>query len=107
IVAKFNTRGSFTGHHSATLTVTIDKPFPAQVQLRVHGNIRGDVVFNPGAINFEDVDQGTTKKQRVGVRYAGTGGWKIQDVVTSTESSNHYEVELIETNRVGGVVEYD
>lgn len=107
IVAKFNTRGNFTGHHSATLTVVIDKPFPAQVQLHVHGNIRGDVVFQPGAVNFEDVDQGTSKRKTVGVRYAGRSGWRIEDVVTSTQSSNYYQVELVETKRVKGLVEYD
>jgi hypothetical protein len=107
IVAKFNTRGNFTGNHSATLTVVIDKPFPAQVQLHVHGNIRGDVVFQPGAVNFEDVDQGTSKRQSVGVRYAGHSNWRIEDVVTASDSSSHYQVELVETKRVGGVVEYD
>lgn len=107
IVAKFNTRGNFTGHHSATLTVVIDKPFPAQVQLHVHGNIRGDVVFQPGAVNFEEVDQGTAKQKTVGVRYAGRSNWRIEDVVTSSTSSSHYQVELIETKRVGGIIEYD
>jgi hypothetical protein len=107
IVAKFNTRGNFTGHHSATLTVVIDKPFPAQVQLHVHGNIRGDVVFQPGAVNFEDVDQGTSQRRSVGVRYAGRSGWRIEDVVTSSESSGYYQVELVETKRVKGLVEYD
>ncbi|MFM8496155.1 MAG: DUF1573 domain-containing protein, partial [Planctomycetia bacterium] len=34
VVAKFNTR-TFLGQHGATLTVTFDKPFFAEVQLRV------------------------------------------------------------------------
>lgn len=106
VVAKFNTR-TFTGHHSATLTVTIDKPYPAQVQLRVHGNIRGDVVFEPGGINFGTVDQGTEKNQQVAVRYAGRSGWEIQDVVTANHSSDYYAVELTEAYRQGGSVRYD
>ncbi len=106
IVAKFNTR-TFTGHHGATLTVTIDKPYPAQVQLRVDGFIRQDVVFEPGSINFGDVDQGTTKEQTVQVRYAGRSGWEIRDVVTANESSDYYAVELAETYRRGGVTRYD
>ncbi|MGI9458231.1 MAG: DUF1573 domain-containing protein [Aeoliella sp.] len=106
IVAKFNTR-TFTGLHSATLTVTINKPYPAQVQLRVHGNIRGDVVFKPGSVSFNAVDQGTAREQRIGVTYAGRSGWQIQDVVTNNESSEFYEVELTETQRVGGLVKYD
>ncbi len=106
IVAKFNTR-TFTGLHSATLTVTIDRPYRAQLQLRVHGNIRGDVVFEPGAVNFDTVDQGTPRTKKITVTYAGRSGWKIQDVVTSNESSDYYEVELAETRRVGGLVKYD
>lgn len=106
IVAKFNTR-TFTGLHSATLTVTIDRPYPAQIQLRVHGNIRGDVVFNPGSVNFNTVDQGTLHEKRVGVTYAGRSGWKIQDVVSGNDSSEHYEVVLDEGPRNGGLVKYN
>lgn len=106
IVAKFNTR-TFTGHHSATLTVTIDKPYSAQVQLRVHGNIRGDVVFEPGSINFGTVDQGAAKEQKVTVRYAGRSGWEVQDVVTAKQSSDYYEVELNEAYRRAGQARYD
>jgi len=46
VVATFNTR-TFLGQHGATLTVTFDRPFTAEVQLRVAGNIRGDVTFEP------------------------------------------------------------
>lgn len=106
IVAKFNTR-TFTGYHSATLTVTIDKPYPAQVQVRVHGYIRGDVVFEPGGINFGTVDQGATQEKKVSVRYAGHSGWEIKDVVAANESSDYYEVELQESYRQGGSARYD
>lgn len=103
VVAKFNTR-TFTGLHSATLTVTIDKPYPAQVQLRVHGNIRGDIVFEPGAIVFGEVDQGETSEKTVTVSYAGRSGWKIEDVRSAT---GNLEVELTERRRSGGNVAYD
>ncbi len=106
VVAKFNTR-TFTGSHGATLTVTIDKPYPAQVQLKVEGFIRQDVVFEPGSMNFGDVDQGTPKEQKVRVRYAGRSGWEIRDVVASSNSSDYYAVELTETYRQGGLTHYD
>lgn len=106
IVAKFNTR-TFTGLHSATLTVTIDKPFPTQVQLRVHGNIRGDVVFQPGSVEFGNIDQGTETEKKVSVTYAGRSDWKITDVVAPSESSSQFEVELTETGRQSNRVVYD
>ncbi|MEM6330777.1 MAG: DUF1573 domain-containing protein [Planctomycetota bacterium] len=103
IVAKFNTR-TFTGLHSATLTVTIDRPYPAQVQLRVHGNIRGDVVFEPGSINFGSVEQGKPVEKSVAVTYAGYSGWRIQDV---RSASSDLEVELGERPRSGGRAAYN
>ena len=103
VVAKFNTR-TFTGVHSATLTLKILKPYPAQVQLRVHGNIRGDVVFEPGSVDFESIDQGATSEKTLSVTYAGRSGWSIEDV---RSASDNLEAELIERGRSGRRVNYD
>ncbi len=103
IVAKFNTR-TFTGPHSATLTVRITKPYPAQVQLRVHGNIRGDVVFEPGSVDFDSVSQGTNSERTLGITYAGHSNWKIEDVRSVSE---FLEAELVEKRRTSGRVNYD
>ncbi len=103
IVAAFNTR-SFQGSHSATLTVVIDKPYPAEVQLQVYGNIRSDVVFQPGSIQFGAVDQGGEAMRRVTVKYAGRGNWKIEDVRSAFP---HFEVELEETVRGQSRVSYE
>ena len=102
IVAKFNTR-TFTGRHGATITVTFASPFAAEVQVRVHGNIRSDVVFNPGAIQFGTVDQGSAKQQQVSVSYAGRGNWQILDI---TNDNDYFEVELTETTRTSRQVAY-
>jgi len=102
IVAKFNTH-SHIGRKGATLTIRFAPPFQAEVQVRVHGNIRGDVVFQPGAVQFGSVDQGTKKEQRINVTYAGRSDWRILDV---TNDNDHFEVELQETARYGGKVSY-
>ncbi len=109
VIAKFNTR-TFTGIHSATLTVDIEvrsdtlPPYRGQVQLRVHGNIRGDIVFEPGAIVFGEVDQGQGLEKKVSVSYSGRSGWRIEDVRSASDS---LEVELTERQRSGGRVVYD
>jgi hypothetical protein len=108
IVASFNTR-TFTGMHGATLTVTVkwnDNGIMrrGETQLRVNGNIRGDVVFNPGAIKFESIEQGAKAEQQVVVTYAGRGNWKITDV---RGASADLEVELTERKRAGNRVTYD
>jgi hypothetical protein len=102
IVAKFNTR-THVGRKGATLTVSFGPPYAAEVQIRVHGNIRSDVVFNPGAVNFGDTDQGTPTEQRVTVNYAGHSSWEIVDV---TNDNDHFEVELNPMQREGGRVSY-
>ena len=108
IVASFNTR-TFTGPHSATLTFTAEWDDNGvrrrgEGQVRVHGNIRSDVVFAPGAVKFEAVDQGSKSEQQVRVTYAGRSDWKITDVRGASED---IEVELTETQRMQGRVAYD
>ena len=46
IVAKFNT-AAFLGAKGATLTVTFDKPFVAEVQLQVRGTVVAKTVQTP------------------------------------------------------------
>ena len=102
IVAKFNTR-TFKGKHGATLTISFARPYSAEVQVRVHGNIRSDVVFSPGAIAFSNVDEGEIREQTVTVNYAGRAQWSIVDV---TNDNDHFEVELNEISRSTGRVSY-
>lgn len=108
VVAKFNTR-TFTGVHGATLTLDVkwnDNGIVrrGETQLRVDGNIRGDLVFQPGAVDFRNIDQGVPVEQRVEVSYSGRPDWKITDV---RGASNDIEVELAEKQRYSGRVAYD
>lgn len=103
IIATYNTN-SFLGAKSSTVTVVIDKPFYAEVQLRVSGFIRGDVVFEPGSVNFGEVDAGDPKQQVVRVSYAGRQDWSIRDV---RSANPNFEVRLEEVQRAAGRVAYD
>lgn len=103
VVASFNTR-TFRGQRSATVTVVFDKPFYAEVQLTVTGFIRGDLVFDPGDVNFGDVELSNTAQRKVQVQYAGRNDWKIVDV---RSANKHLEVELLEASRSRGRVVYD
>ncbi|PHR98262.1 MAG: hypothetical protein COA78_26400 [Blastopirellula sp.] len=103
IVAKFNTN-SFLGSKDATITVTIDKPFRAEVQLSVKGTIRGDVVLTPGLIQLGNVEQGETATSKVHIAYAGKSNWQIVDVRSANPA---LAVELVQTNRSAGRAGYD
>ncbi len=103
IVAAFNTR-TFLGQHGATLTVTFDQPFYAEVQLRVAGNIRGDVTFEPASVNLGNVDLGRGAEQVVRVTHMGSTPWEITDV----RSANvNFEVLLSEPQHTGSQSAYD
>jgi hypothetical protein len=102
ILAKFNTP-LFLGQRGATLTVTIDQPFYAEVQLQVRGYIRGDVVVEPGSVQVGTVDQGTGVDQAVAVSYAGRNDWQITEV---RSSNPHLSAKVVETARYNGQVSY-
>ncbi|WP_164100948.1 DUF1573 domain-containing protein [Candidatus Laterigemmans baculatus] len=103
IRARFNT-DTFRGQKGATLTVVIDRPAYAEVQLRVDGYIRRDIVFHPGAVEFGKLAAGEAAERTVAIAYAGRGDWQI----TGVESPSPYLLtELREKSRSGGRVDYE
>jgi Protein of unknown function (DUF1573) len=102
IVATLNTR-SFVGQRNSTLTVVIDKPFYAEVQLTIAGYIHSDVDFQPGVAALGDIEQGRGGEQSVTVTYRGPYNWQIADV---RSANTHLEVELADAVRQPGVVSY-
>src|SRR5207253_3797164 len=102
IVATLNTR-SFVGQRNSTLTVVIDKPFYAEVQLTIAGYIHSDVDFQPGVAALGDIEQGRTGEQTITVTYRGAGNWQIADI---RSANTHLEVELGEAVRQPGLVSY-
>jgi hypothetical protein len=102
IVAVFNT-DAFRGNRGATLTVTIDQPYYAEVQLQVRGYIRGDIVLDPGSVRLGTVDQGTPVEKKLVVNYAGRSDWRI----TGVRSNNPFlSADVRETGREGIYVNY-
>lgn len=102
IIAELNTV-SFQGSKNATVTVVIDRPFRAEVQLRVSAYIRTDVVVEPGECQFGEVEQGSPHEKPLAISYAGRSDWQIVDV---RSESPDLEAELVETNRGNGRVNY-
>ncbi len=102
IVAHFNT-DTFRGQRGATITVVIDKPYPAEVQLQDRGFIRDDVAVEPGSVQIGSVDQGVGANQDVNVNYTGGDAWQI----TGVKSSNpHITAQAVQTSRGDGQVTY-
>ncbi len=87
IIAELNTQ-AFVGQRSAVVTVVFDRPYYAEVQLVVKGNIRSDIVMEPGEVQFGGVDVGTSKSVDVKVSYQGTTNrdWQITDVRSTNQN---------------------
>lgn len=103
LVATFNTH-AFTGYRSATVTVTFDRPFRAEVQLQVSGNIRGDITVQPNFVNLGTVNQGQAIERTVTVTQSTRPDWKVADV---RSSNTNFEVDVIEIARQRGNVSYN
>jgi hypothetical protein len=102
IVATLNTK-SFLGHRTSTLTVVIDKPFYAEVNLNIAGYIHSDVDFQPGSVAFGDVNQGSAAQKEIAVTYFGRPTWQITDV---RSANPHLEVELSDAKKNANGVTY-
>ena len=103
IVAKFN-GDRFRGNRSATLTVSIIKPFPAEVQLQVKGQIRGDLAFEPQNLDFGETRAPSEKKATVRITRFGNSNWKITDLRSTYE---FVRVRLTEVSRNFNSVTYE
>jgi len=103
VIATLNTQ-SFLGYRTATITMTFDRPFFAEVQFNIQAHVRSDVVLSPGQVDFGSIEQGKESQRKVAIHYAGRQDWKIVDV---RSGNPHVEVELQETQRAGGRVAYD
>lgn len=103
IVAELDTR-RFIGFKEATIRVALAfrpadpnrSPVPGEVQLRLRAFIRGDVVFEPGVVQFDSVALGQNVQRQVAVTYAGRSDWRILE---ATSSSPNVQVALKETGR--------
>jgi len=102
IVCALNS-SSFLGARSAVVTVTIDKPFLAQVQLHVRAHIRGDLEIKPGSVELGSVDEGQTVDREIEVAHSGRSDWKIVEVKSPLA---HVSAELGEPQRRQGQVVY-
>lgn len=74
------------------------------VELPVEAYIRRDIVVTPGAVNFGNVDLGSSAERKVEIRYAGRNDWRLMQ---AKGTNPHIGVTLTETGRGNGLVSYD
>jgi hypothetical protein len=103
VEVSMNTR-QFKQKKDSNLIIHFDAPQRAQVRIPVTAYIRTDVVFDPGRVQFGNVDFGAGKQMTVNIAYAGRQDWEIRDVKINHENLT---ATLKEVNRSGGRVNYE
>ena len=102
ILATYNTK-AFAGARGATVTVTFDKPYFAEVQLQVNGFIRTDLAFSPSSLAFGEFSLKEKPRMEFNVSHAGNSDWMITDVRSKYP---FYEVEILERTQLANQVGY-
>lgn len=103
VIAHINS-DRFVGNQGSTITVTIDKPQYAQVQLHVKVRIFSDVLLEPSSIVLGGVARGNSVERTIRVQYTGRSDWQITEV---RSANPHLAGAVAETLRQGGRVTYD
>ena len=78
VLVRFNTDKE-KGNQKATISIAIEKPFPAIATLQVRGHIREDVTFEPAIVLFSSVPVGEEREKTVKIIYHGTNSfWSLR-----------------------------
>ena len=76
----------FEGQRNATLTVIIDQPNRAEIQLNIRGEIRNDLKITPNSIDFGNVEKEKGQSRTLTVTYTGSNTqWRLVDVKCENE----------------------
>lgn len=102
VVARFNTN-SFIGQKSAVITVVFDRPYFAEVQLKVGGYISTNISFNPPEVDFGQVKSGQTVERQIEITHRGNRNWRITDVRSHCDD---LQVRLDRPQLMSGQVRY-
>lgn len=103
IVASINSE-KFLGNQSSTITVTLDQPRHAEVQLHVSVYVHSEVVFQPASAQLGNVDRGTPVEKKISVSHTRRGDWRILEVKSGNP---HLSGEVVETARQRNRVSYE
>jgi len=92
----------FEGQRNSTITVIIDEPYRAEIQLNIRGEIRTDLNISPrDSVDFGNVELGKEQSRALTVTYRGSNTqWRIVDVKCENEFIRTTDI-ITETTRVG------
>jgi len=95
---------NFTGLKPSGLTLVIDRPSPARVELNMTCFIRADVTLQPGQLDFGSVKRTDGPSQTMNLQYLG--GNADFRVTGSQHHSPRLKVKITEESRANGQANY-
>ncbi len=104
IIAHLNS-DTHVGQRAATLTVTFDQPYYAEVQMQIRALVHTDILLEPASLRFGTVEQGKASEARVRLYRADLPNWQISPSVRF--SNPNLQGEAVQVARQGGQVWYD
>lgn len=94
----------FVGFKPSGLTLVLDRPEFVEIDLAMSCFIRGDVLLNPGVVDFGAVARGSSPSLTLGLTYAGGDpNWQVTKVHTI---SPHIKAKLVPLVSSAGGVQY-
>jgi hypothetical protein len=103
ILAHLNS-DTHIGQRAATLTVTFDQPYYAEVQLQIRALVHTNFLMEPASLRFGTVQQGKPAEAKVRLYRADFGNWQIGGVHLSDPNLRG---EVTPVARQGSQVWYD
>ena len=103
ILAHLNS-DAYLGQRHATLSVTIDQPQYAVVQLDVAGFVHEDVLFDPEGVDLGSIDRGAGAAGKIIVYRKGRIDWKV---LSAKAANPHLSCSIVERARQDNQVWYE
>jgi hypothetical protein len=103
IDAHMDTSG-FLGSKSVTIFVRFDRPYRAEVSLRVSAISGGDVSSGSSEVDFGLVSTGASVEKHLNLDFAGNDAWQIKGI---DYNAAHLSASYREASREAGKVRYE
>lgn len=102
ITVQMNTR-NFRQRKDSNVIIRFGSPRSIEHRIPVTAYIRTDVVFNPGSVQFSEVEVGTQGTATVDIAYAGRSDWDIDNILIT---NRHMKAILDPGERTAGTMSY-
>lgn len=84
----------FSGVKVIRVNITVGPKYVSTATLVISANARGDVVFNPGQIDFGNLHRGQTPTKTIDIEYAGNlPNWRVTEIVKNASAPFELKVE--------------